>query len=166
MKHRLSRRLAVLAAAFALAGCATYSPRDVRPGMSGAEVEAIMGPPHARHAQPDGGTRLEYARGPQGLHTFMVDLDAQGRVLGWQQVLTEANFNAVASGTPVPELLRRLGRPMAVRGGGWQPGQVWTYRFDSVFCQWWQVSVVEGRTAGAAYGPDPRCEAGRDPRTD
>lgn len=152
-------KLLLLAAAGVLAACAGYSPRDVRPGMSAAEVVQQMGQPTGRYAQPDGGTRLEFARGPAGLHTFMVDLDASGRVLGWQQVLTEPNFNAIPVGLPVPELLRRLGHPAEVRGGGWQPGDVWSYRYDSLMCQWWQVDIVAGRTGRSAYGMDPRCLA-------
>jgi hypothetical protein len=157
---RLSRFVPALALSMGLAACATYSPRNVRPGMTEQEAVAVMGPPFARHAQPGGGMRLEYPRGPAGLHTFMVDVDAQGRVTGWQQVLTEAQFNAVPQGATVQELRRRLGRPAQVRGGGLQPGQVWSYRFDSPFCQWWQVSVVQDRVGPAAYGPDPRCELG------
>ena len=156
MRHRLP--IILLAAASALSACAGYSPRDVRAGMTAAEVAERMGAPTARHAMPDGGTRLEYARGPAGLHTYMVDLDAQGRVARWQQVLSEAQFNVIPVGMPVAELRRLLGTPADVRSGGWQPGQVWSYRFDSVFCQWWQVDVVQGQTGRAAYGNDPRCE--------
>ncbi|WP_157271042.1 hypothetical protein [Azohydromonas aeria] len=149
---------AVLAAAL-LSGCATYSPAKVTPGMDAAQVQQLMGgPPNARHANPGGGTRLEYARGPMGFHTYMIDLDPGGRVTGWQQVLTENNFNAITPGMPVQEMLRRIGRPAYVRGGGWQPGQVWSYRYEGPFCLWWQISVVGDRTADAAYGPDPRCE--------
>lgn len=154
------QRLAVAAclSAALLAGCATYSPRAVRPGMTADEVVAVMGAPNARHAQPGGGSRLEYARGPSGLHTYMVDLDAQGRVTRWEQVLDEAHFNAITPGMTVQELQRRLGRPSAIRAGGYQPGQVWSYRYDSSFkCDWWQVSVVNGLVRDAAFTPDPRC---------
>ncbi|WP_235971137.1 hypothetical protein [Azohydromonas caseinilytica] len=126
--------------------------------MSAEQVQAIMGAPTGRYANPDGGTRLEYARGPMGLHTYMVDLDASGRVTGWKQVMDEREFNAITPGMPVQEMLRRIGRPAYVRGGGWQPGQVWSYRYDSPFCLWWQISVVGDTVKDAAYGPDPRCE--------
>ncbi|WP_167784593.1 hypothetical protein [Ramlibacter rhizophilus] len=150
--------LSVLFSALVLSACAGYSPRELQPGMSAAQVLESMGPPTARHGLPGGATRLEYARGPAGLHTFMVDLDPQGRVAGWQQVLTEAQFNAIPPGLPVDELRRRLGPPTHVRGGGRQADQVWSYRFDSPFCQWWQIDITGGRTGAAAYGADPRCE--------
>lgn len=159
MKTRLQRlALAACLSAALLAGCATYSPRAVRSGMTADEVVAVMGAPNARHAQPGGGSRMEYARGPSGLHTYMVDLDAQGRVTGWEQVLDDAHFNAITPGMTVQELQRRLGRPAAIRSGGYQPGQVWSYRYDSPFkCDWWQVSVVNGLVRDAAFTPDPRC---------
>lgn len=148
------------AASLLLTGCATYSPSKVQPGMDAAQVEQLMGgAPTGRYANPDGGTRLEYARGPLGLHTFMIDLDPAGRVTGWRQVLTEREFNAITPGLPVREMLRRIGRPAQTRSGGWQPGQVWTYRYDSSpFCLWWQISVLGDVVKDAAYGPDPRCD--------
>lgn len=160
-KHSLkeaAKAILMLVALALVTACAGYSPSAVQPGMDIAQVQALMGPPAARYAQGDGGSRLEYPRGPMGLHTFMVDLDAQGRVLGWQQVLTEAQFNAIQPGISAQELLRRVGRPAQVRGGGRQGGQVWSYRFDSWACQWWQVSVTDGVVGHAAYGNDPRCE--------
>jgi hypothetical protein len=127
-------------------------------GADAQEATRSMGPPTGRHALPQGGTRLEFARGPFGKHTYMVDVDPQGRVLGWQQVLDEAHFNAVPPGITADELRFRLGRPSNVRGGGWQGGEVWSYRYDAIFCQWWQASVIDGRVRDAAYAPDPMCE--------
>jgi hypothetical protein len=142
-----------------LGGCATYAPTKVLPGMGAAEVENLMGgAPTARYANPEGGTRLEYARGPMGLHTYMIDLDPAGHVLGWKQVMDERELNAITPGMPVQEMLRRIGHPAQTRGGGWQPGEVWSYRYEGPFCLWWQVSVVGDTVKDAAYGPDPRCE--------
>lgn len=141
-----------------LAACSGYAPGSITAGASQQQVRQRMGEPTGRYPLPGGGTRLEYARGPMGLHTYMVDVDPNGLVTGWQQVLTERSFDAITPGLPVAELLQRLGRPAQKRGGGWQPGQVWSYRFDSPFCLWWQVSVDQGRVVDAAYGPDPRCE--------
>ncbi len=148
----------LLALAWMLSACAGYSPAAVRTGMSADEVQRLMGPPTGRHALPGGGSRLEFARGPQGFHTYMVGLDATGRTTGWQQVLQENSFHAIRPGLSREELLRALGRPGFVRAGGYQPGEVWTYRFDDVFCRWWEVEVVDGRVRGAGFSPDPRCE--------
>lgn len=152
-------RIVAACAALLLAACAGYSPGPtLRVGADAQEATRSMGTPTGRHALPNGGTRLEFARGPFGKHTYMVDADAQGRVLGWQQVLDEAHFNAVPPGISANELRLRLGRPSDVRSGGWQGGEVWSYRYDAIFCQWWQASVIDGRVRDTAYAPDPMCE--------
>jgi hypothetical protein len=112
-----------------LAGCATYtaySPQGLAAGSNEAEVLARMGPATARHGLPSGGTRLEFARGPMGRHTYMLDMGADGRLLRWTQVLDEAHFAQVTDGMPVQALLQHLGRP-AERMGVRQ-GEVWSSR--------------------------------------
>jgi len=152
------RPVLALAAGLGLAGCTGYAPGHLPAGASLAEVTAQLGPATGRYPLPQGGTRLEYARGPFGKHTYMVDLDAAGLVTGWQQVLTENNFNQIRDGLPRDELLMRLGRPSERRGGGWQGGEVWSYRYEAIFCQWFQVSMIDGVVRAPAYGPDPICE--------
>ena len=44
--------------------------------------------------------RLEFARGPYGKHTYMLDFDSSDRLVTWQQVLDESHFNGVRSGCP------------------------------------------------------------------
>lgn len=152
------RRLLAAAALGLLAACASYGPGALRPGMSAAEVEAGLGPPTARHPRPEGGTRLEFARGPFGKHTFMVDLGPDGRVQRWQQVLTEANFAQIVPGMGQAELRYRLGQPGDVMGI-WRGATVWSWRYETPFCQWFRVTVEPGGTVrDAGYGPDPLCE--------
>ena len=79
---------AVLGAAL-LASCASSStPQDLPLGSTEAQVIARMGPPTGRYTLENGGTRLEFARGPQGRATYMVDFDAAGGSTVWDQVLT------------------------------------------------------------------------------
>jgi hypothetical protein len=161
-KEKAMRSLTPLPLCAALvAGCAGYAPSAIRPGQSVDDVVRAMGEPTGRHALAQG-SRLEYARGPFGKHTFMIDVDAQGRVTSWQQVLTERTFEAVATGISQQDLLATLGRPSDRRSGGWQGGEVWSYRYDAVFCQWFQVSVKEGRITSTGYAPDPLCDVDRD----
>lgn len=143
-----------------LGACATYAPRDLPAGASQEEIRRQLGDPTGRYTLPDGGARLEFARGPFGKHTYMVDLDAQGRVAGWRQVLTEAEFAQVQPGLAREELLRRLGRPAERWRGGRQGGEVWSWRYDTpLICQWFQVSVDDaGRVTSAGYAPDPLCD--------
>lgn len=157
----------VAAAAAVLAGCAGYSPGDLAPGTPVSDVMARMGQPTNQYPQPDGSRRLEYARGPYGKHTYMIDVNPQGQVTGWQQVLTEKNFEALPVGMPESELLYRLGRPSDAMSIPRRGERVWSYRYDAIFCQWFQVSLDNaGRVTSTGYGVDPLCDVNdRDDRS-
>lgn len=159
----LRTTLMAAGAALALSACAGYGTGGVRAGQTVAEVQATMGVPTGRHPLPGGGTRLEYARGPLGKHTFMVDLDAQGRVTRHEQVLTERHFLTIRPGMTVDELLTEFGRPSRRQVVGWHElSDVWSYRYDSWDCTWYQVSIVGGRVTSAGPGPDPLCPDNRE----
>ncbi|MFO1340645.1 MAG: hypothetical protein U1F53_20895, partial [Burkholderiaceae bacterium] len=128
-------------------------------GQSEAELVADMGPPTGRYALPQGGQRLEFARGPYGKHTFMIDLGTDGRVQRWEQVLSEAQFNQIVPGMTTDELRLRIGRPGEVMGI-WRGATVWSWRYETPFCQWFRVTVEpDGRhVRDSGYGPGPLCE--------
>ncbi len=159
MKSICSRAALAIGVLAILAGCATPVSR-LQPGMPQAEVVRVMGPPTDRYPLADGGTRLEYASGPYGEATWMVDLDRDGRMTRWAQVLTDEHLSEVQGRLPGmtrAELLRTLGRPAQVRGGGLQGGQVWSWRFDSMFCRWFQVSIGDdGIVRDGIFSPDPQ----------
>ncbi len=160
--HRpMSRALGAAGVMLVLAGCAGYSPGNLQAGASEAEVRSRMGEPTGRAALPGGGIRIEYARGPMGKHTYMVELDASGRVRGWEQVLTEANFESIPIGVPQADVRWRLGRPSETRVGWRGVGEVWSYRYESLFCRWFQVWLVDGSVREAAYAIDPMCDEHR-----
>lgn len=151
-------RAAVIAATAVLCGCASYTPKAT-PGESLDAVQLRNGPPTGTYALPGGGQRLEYARGPFGRHTWMIDVSADGRVAGIEQVLTETRFYEIRPGMPADEVLLRLGRPSAVSGGGWQGGQYWSYRYQATFCQWFVIGVTPQRQVrDAGMAPDPLCD--------
>lgn len=158
------KTLSMAACALALQACALAPP--VATGQSEADVQQRLGAPTGRYTLPGGGTRLEFARGPFGRETWMVDVDASGRATAVQQVLNEANFAAFqarAPGMPRDELLRTLGRPGERRHGGWQGGEVWSWRYPTNDCLWFQVSIGDdGLVRDGAYGIDPRCDAASD----
>lgn len=157
MTHR-PRRLACLLAAASLAACANLGSITVQPGQSVAEVERQLGSPTGRYALPDGGSRLEYARGPYGKQTWMIDVDAAGRVRSVQQVLNEATFATVAPGTARDDVLRKLGRP-SERRGAYGNVELWQYRYDAIFCQWFVVTMTQqGTVRDTGYVPDPMCD--------
>ncbi len=154
------RASTVMLAAALLAGCINMSnPRALAPGASAEAIRAHLGEPTARYAMPGGGTRLEYARGPYGRETWMLDVDANGALVAATQALTEANFNGIQAGMSRDELLRTLGRPSRTGVVGRQHQTVWSYRYQSPFCQWFQVGLsAAGVVEDTGYGPDPLCD--------
>ena len=119
----------------------------------------------ARYALQGGGERLEYATGPYGRMTWMIDLDAAGRVMAARQVLGEAEFLQVQSavGLQRADLLRWLGTPGQRRHGGRPGGEVWSWRYPTNDCLWFQASVADdGAVTGASYGIDPVCDGPSD----
>lgn len=153
------RSAAVLMMALLLAACSGYAPDGLMPGSSTVEAEILMGPPTGRHSLPDGGQRLEFARGPYGRHTYMLDFDAEGRLLRAEQVLTEENFMTLEIGMSKAEVLRRIGRPSEVRYLPRQRHQLWSYRYVTPFCIWFQVSLdTADRVAELGHNIDPLCD--------
>jgi hypothetical protein len=156
--------VAMTLAAALLAGCAAVGPPP-QPGESESQVLQRLGSPTARYAMAGGTTRLEFATGPFGRQTWMVDVDAGGRVIAAAQVLDDrrlAAFQARAPGMGRDELLRTLGTPGERRGarGG---GETWSWRYPTNDCLWFQVSLdAGGRVSDGAFGIDPGCDAAND----
>lgn len=153
----------VLLLAGALAGCTSYGPGGISPGQTEAEVIRSMGTPTERSVLPSQGTRLEFARGPMGRHTYRVDLDSEGRVVGVAQVLTEQNFALVRPGDTAESVRQRLGRP-SEQSMAYGNRQLWSYRYENVFCQWFVVTIEpDGRVREAAHLKDPQCSERGEP---
>ena len=163
---RVAAAVSALAGLLLNGGCAVAPPA---PGTARAEVQSTWGTPTGEHALPHGGHRLEYASGPYGRTTWMVDLDAAGRVQQARQVLNEAEFQEVMS---IPslrrgEVLRRLGAPGEVRGYGWRRedrgNQIWSWRYPTNDCLWFELTLAaDGRVTSGGYGVDPACDTPSD----
>lgn len=158
MRLRARRAPGALLTTACLAGCTGYAPSHLPAGATLERVTQQLGPATGRYPLPGGGEQLEFARGPYGKHTYMVALDASRRVTGWEQVLTEERFNQIRDGMPSDRVLAWVGQPSERRSGGWQGGEVWSWRYETLVCQWFQVSVIGGVVRAPAYGPDPLCE--------
>jgi len=153
------RRMLLWIGVLALSACAGYSPSGLPAGTPQAQVIERMGPPTGRYALAPSGERLEFARGPMGKHTYMVDFDADLRLLRWEQVLTEKNFYALQIGMSRDEVLRRIGHPSNVRFLSRQQHQLWSYRYDTPFCVWFQVSLdTSDKVAELGNNVDPQCD--------
>ncbi|MDH4391910.1 MAG: hypothetical protein QE285_10885 [Aquabacterium sp.] len=158
VRHASVATLIGLAAA--LAGCAVLQPAPPPvAGQAEAQVLASRGTPTSRYTLPAGGQRLEYATGPYGRTTLMVDLGSDGRVTTSAQVLTEANFAKVHDGMPRDAVLRLLGRP-AEKAGEYMDRQTWSWRYPTYDCLWARITFEpDGKVrGGASLMPDPRCD--------
>jgi hypothetical protein len=159
-----SRALIALGAAWALLACSSYSPQGLLVGDREETVVGLMGKPTDRISLPGGVTRLVYARGPMGRHTYMVDLGPDGGVTQWRQVLGELEFADIVPGMTAEEVLREFGPPAEKRPYRPTRGQIWSYRYQTFECRWFQVTFdPAGRVDAASYGDDPLCDDhGRD----
>ncbi len=147
-----------LALAFVLSGCALWQP-PLQLGDDADTVRQKLGPPPAEYSLPDGSRKWAYPTSPFGKHTTMVTLDAAGRVLHWEEALTEARFNTIEAGLTRQQLLERLGPPARVWAVRYHDQTVWTYRYDNTQCQVFHVGLTpQGVVEDTSYGPDPMCE--------
>jgi hypothetical protein len=165
MRHRLSPWSWRLLCLLLLPACSSYAPPDALTGMSRDEVVARMGQPDMER-RVDEGSRLEFARGPYGKHTWFVYFDAAGRASRAEQVLTEQNFKRIDVGMAQDDVRQLLGRPGEVQMLGRGRGVVWSYRYENYLCNWFQVELsLQQQVRSAGYGQPPECQ-GRDDRFD
>ena len=149
--------LAATLAALLLACAGMGPPKDLN-GRSEAEVVQAMGQPTGRYTMADNGRRLEYAKGPAGRETYMVDLDAQGRVVQVEQVLDVNHFDVINPGMKKDDLLRFIGRPSERRGMRGD-GEILSWRYANNDCLWWQAQLdAQGVVTGAGYASLPGCD--------
>ena len=104
-----SWRLAILAGAALLSGCASYDGRGLQPGVSSADdVVALMGTPAMQWQDADGRRQLAYPRGPEGLQTYMAFIDTQGRLERIEGVLDTKHFARIEPGKSDQAAILRL----------------------------------------------------------
>lgn len=100
----------LFALAAGISGCAGYAGRGLVAGVADhAQVVSVMGQPAMRWQEADGSLQLAYPRGPEGPHTFMVRLAADGRLSAIGNVLDEAHFAQIVTGMDKDQVLRILG---------------------------------------------------------
>lgn len=103
-------RALLLSLSLLLAGCAGYGGADLVAGVAReAEVRQAMGVPAMQWTLPGGGRQLAYPRGPAGYETFMVHLDAAGRLERIENVLDMTHFARIQPDMTQEEVLQLLG---------------------------------------------------------
>lgn len=142
-----------------LAACMTPPPA---PGTPREAVLQAWGTPTGRYALPDGGERLEYATGPFGRTTWMIDLDPAGRSRSATQVLNERHFvdlMARAPGMTREQVQLELGRPGEAQILGWSGDTLWSWRYPTNDCLLFQFQFGrDGKAVSAGYNRDPACD--------
>jgi outer membrane protein assembly factor BamE (lipoprotein component of BamABCDE complex) len=114
--------------------------KGLTPGVTTeAQIRDQMGKPETERTFEDGSKRLEYPRGPQGLTTYMVDIDPNGKLKSVTQVLTAENFAKIRAGMTQDQVRRLLGKPGEVAVFPLKPETVWSWKWE------------EGAPTGEAY---------------
>jgi outer membrane protein assembly factor BamE (lipoprotein component of BamABCDE complex) len=104
--------------------------KNMTPGMTTeAQIRDQMGKPETERTFTDGSKRFEYPRGPQGLNTYMVDIDRDGKLQAITQVLTAENFAKIRIGMTEDEVRRLLGKPGQVAVFPLKPETVWSWKW-------------------------------------
>ena len=132
-----------------LSGCAGYSPSRDIVGQDRAVLSASMGQPE-REYEVDGFTLLHYPRGSAGSHTYFVYLGSDGRVVKWEQVLTEDRFNTIDSGMTKDQVIRVLGITKITKDLARQRGYVWHYRYENASCKSFMIEFAPDDTVRSA----------------
>lgn len=155
---RAVQRLGVMGLAAVFGGCALFASHRFMPGVAADEVRQRLGPPTAEYALPQGARQLEYASGEFAKTTYMYVFDGQGRLVSGEQVLTEARFATITPGMGAAQVRLRIGTPSVVWPLARQQQRVWSYRYESPFCQWFMVGMGPDDTVvDTAFGEDPMC---------
>lgn len=156
----LSLRLPLVFAGL-LAGCANIA--DAPAGTSLADLESRYGAPTYRCTRPDGVRRLVWSQLPSGSYAWGTDLDAQGRAVRMEALMTPEHFERLNNGDWTPEAVRCEFGPPARTGAvglGDKYEVVWSYYYV-LSGRWHSVMYVYfgpngDRVTHYHSGPDPR----------
>lgn len=125
----LAAVISLLFAMLAASGCANKYNSPLPPGATETEVIAHHGQPDARYEKP-GYTLLEYAAGYWGQYAFFATLNDSGRLIKWEQVLTDEKFDTLKVGQATrSDLLETIGHPAEITRIHKYNYEVWTYRY-------------------------------------
>lgn len=138
--HARFRKLLLLAAGMLLFACDQNGKPIEEAGLnklgkgvsSEADVRMAMGQPDTIWEEDDGTRTLEYPKGPEGVRTWMFEIDRFGKLQDYRQVLTLENFGNIKPGMSRDEVRRLLGKPRSVVQFKLKNEEVWDWRFLDV----------------------------------
>lgn len=125
------------------------------------DVRRIFGPPDAVRAV-DGGKGLVYPLGPEGAHTLLIRIGADGRYQGREDLLTRTNFSRIQKGQGQPDVLALLGRPGKTQTYALKQETAWEWRFNDGAATRLFVVMFDaaGRVVSTAIEEVPRIGGG------
>jgi outer membrane protein assembly factor BamE (lipoprotein component of BamABCDE complex) len=143
-----------------LAGCASYSGRGLKPGISTeTEVREVMGTPATTWETP-GGSTWSYPRGPLGVETFLVRFDESGKLVLIEQVLDDAHFDRIKAGMTQDDVLHLIGPSVQIKVTYLLSDDTsWDYRYRDTWSQTALFSVIFDQ-AGLVKGSFKQREVG------
>lgn len=130
-------------------------------GSTEADVRRIFGPPDTVRTG-SGGKGLVYPLGPEGAHTLLIRIGADGTYQGREDLLTRANFGRVQKGQKGPDVLAILGRPGRTQTYAMKQETAWEWRFnDGAETRLFVVMFdASGQVVSTAIEEDPRRTGG------
>ena len=141
------------------AGCASYSGRGLKPGITTeTEVREVMGEPAATWTTP-GGSVWAYPRRPLGLETFLVRFDESGKFVLIEQVLDDERFAQIKTGMTHDDVLHLIGPPFQTIKFPRTDDTSWDYRYHDTWSQSALFSVIFDQT-GLVKGTFKQREVG------
>ena len=159
---RLLRLLFSTSALGAMVACGTM--KDIPPGTAMAEVRAQYGNPTIECPMPDGTRHAVWSTAPMGQYAWATTITADGRVGPIEQILTDAAFEQVKTGTWDAQRLQcTFGPPAEISVVGLPSSRhrVWSYRYRQAGA-WNSLMHVylseEGQVTRLHPGPDPMFE--------
>ena len=115
----------------ALTGCASFT--SVSPGTNIDTVIRQFGQPAVRCAGPTGHERLIWTSQPMGQTAWATELSTDGRVSGFEQILTDAHFAMLANPTWTKDKIHcEFGPPAEIQDlglGFHDKHTTWLYRY-------------------------------------
>ncbi len=129
------RRSALLAAlvciTIGVSGCDYFAEKKLVVGQhTEDDVRRLMGKPEIVWEEESGSRKLEYPRGPMGTQTYFVLIGPDGKYLGMERALIEANFAKVRVGMTPDDVRRILGKQTEVTPYALAREEVWSWRYE------------------------------------
>lgn len=115
-----------------LAACSGWNPAAIQVGQSTSDdLARNLGRVDYEWRDSAGHRVLQFSNLPNGVETWAATLDANGTVIAFEQLLTDAHFEQVARGMSQDEVQRLLGRPISKQTFPLKQQEVWDWPFHS-----------------------------------